>query len=227
MDKPNVLFLGLEEYCNPGSKEQREGIWKRCTEPEFAEERADKNRATAVLDSSLRFESVPVWRVMSEIVAGLSGRSPEAELHALGTRPSEGPISTLLTELRPLPRPGTGSYRGTYIEEWFSFRGKSGYERVAEELTTPRTRAMFINPSPPLFAFVYGLPACAWAQRWLASEVISPFVPGENGVEVARTREGTTVVLTGFYEGQHARTAFRRRHIPKLLSRIGSTGRSG
>lgn len=75
-DDPDVVFVGLEEYCDPEADRQRDNIWIRCTDPAFAGPRADKNDACVALGPVAKTSNVPVGDVMAGIMAALTERLP-------------------------------------------------------------------------------------------------------------------------------------------------------
>jgi hypothetical protein len=220
-DAPEIIFVGIEEYTHPDLERQRDAIFIRCTDPAFAGKRVDKNAATRALTGGSAMDDVRVWRVASAIVCGLTGRREAEEYEALGSRPVLTHPSSWMTELFPLPRhPKKKNLRGTYIEGWFDFRGRTDYERRAAAGFGPRfLPALRVSP-PPRFAFFYGKASCDWARDHLADQLKAPLQQLENGVEIGETKGGTRIVLTGFYEGQHGASAFRVKHIPALIARL-------
>lgn len=219
-DNPDFMFVGLEEYCDGGYDEQRENIWIRCTDPVFAVPRADRIAATNALQHLVKAPVVRTWDVIAAIVAAFTNRPFPRERDAIGTRPPRLSPSTWLTELRPLPRPASGFFNDSYISEWFGFRGKSDYERQAEALSGPRILRSIRQSLAPRYAFFYGLPTARWAKHALREDLSVPLADENDGIYIGRTHQETTIVLTGFYEGQHARSAFRRHQIAHLLARI-------
>lgn len=130
VDSPDIVFVGLEEYCDPDPKLQRENIRRRCTSSAYNGVRVDKNDAIDALEGLVKTR-VPVWDMMAKIIASLTARSWEAERLALGSRPAHHRPSTPLTELRALPRPGTRSeWSSSYLADWFSskFSSKADFE---------------------------------------------------------------------------------------------------
>lgn len=219
-DAPEVIFVGLEEYCHSESERQRDAIFTRCTHPAFAGKRADKNLATQALTGQVTTDNVRAWQVMASIVSALTGGRQVEEYDALGSRPPRSSPSTWLTELRPLPMHNTNAYRGTYIEDWFHFRDRADYERQSELLSVRRIREALSVSAPPQFAFFYGKPTCQWAHRHLADHLVAPFEHANDNIEIGQTALGTRIVLTGFYKGQHKRSAFELHHIPALIRRL-------
>lgn len=218
-DLPHVVFVGLEEYCVRDPQGQRDNIWIRCTHPVFSEVRTDKDRARALFGHKRK--TVPVWKVMATIVSKLTGRSLDDEYAALGSRPARGPLTTWLTELRPLPRPGTDAFQNTYIAEWFGdmFRSKAELETASVARAGRRLLHAIVHAdSPPQYAFFYGKTVTQWARHAIGPFLGEPLVEIDNNIVVGRTAGGTRIVLTGFYAGQHAATAFRAGHVPMLLS---------
>ncbi len=213
-DRSDVIFVGLEEYCDADPEKQRDGVWVRCTSPAYASKRVDKDEALASLVGLVKTD-VPVWDMMATIMSGLTGRSHEEERSALGSRPPRTDFSSWLTELRALPRPGTNAFKGTYIDEWFAeeFRSAKEYDASSSASVSRINAALAADPLPQ-YAFFYGLPACRWAKEHL-SGVRWKGSAGE--IEVGQNGTGTKVGLTGFYNGQHAPTSFRIHHVPALL----------
>lgn len=220
VDEPDIVFVGLEEYCSPDPDDQRENVWLRCTDPLFESPRVDKNGACRVLGRVTRIEGVGTWNMMARILSALTGDSESHELDALGSRPARGKRSTLVTELRPLPRPSTKDFRSTYIPEWFPFSSKGEYERGAESRASARLMEALRKGSPPGYAFFYGLPASRWAQEHLGGDTRGGFQEVGKYVRVGVSKAGTRIALTGFYDGQHGASAFRSHHIPNLISRL-------
>ena len=218
-DEPDVIFVGLEEYCDPDPERQRDAIFIRCNHPAFNSKRVDKNRATRALTSDGQIPHVPVWRVMAKIMSSLAALKTENEYLALGTRPPLSSISSWLTDLRPLPRPNSNVFRGSYIDEWFGFRNQDDYKRLVEEVAGHRLLGALRISSPPRFAFFYGKPTCDWARRHLSGEIEVPLEEAGDAIEIGQTANGTVVALTGFYSGQH-QSAFRSGHTPRLMSRL-------
>lgn len=226
-DAPDVVFVGLEEYCSGQRERQRDSIWLRCTNPAFAERRADKNRATGVLNqlnrpTSPKQRTVPVWNIMAGIMAGITGRDASEELLSLGSRPPTTQLSTLLTELQPLPRPGTTAFSATYIPAWFGseFRGPRDLTKQATERSASRIRRLVCSSPAPSFIFFYSEPSRRFAKTYLYDCMSKPFASVSSGVEVGRSAMGTAVALTGFYNGQHSATAFRSKDVSLLLKAI-------
>ena len=220
VDAPDIVFVGLEEYCDRDPRLQHENIRRRCTEPTYDGTRVDKNGALDALAGLVKTD-VPVWDVMAKIMASLTARPWETEREALGSRPAGHRPTTLLTELRPLPRPGTGfEWRGSYLENWFSaeFSGKQDFERKSGEMSGQRVLRMLEQPDGPLIVFFYGEPTRAWASKRLELTLGTRFEG--DPCSIAQTKNGTVLVSTGFYNGQHAATAFRERHISALSQRI-------
>lgn len=219
-DSPEIVFVGLEEYTHPELERQRDAIYVRCTNPAFVGKRVDKNAATRALTGGSTMDDVPVWRVASAIVSALTGRREAEEYEALGSRPALKSPSTWMTELRPLPRHPKKKFRGTYLEDWFDFSGRTDYERRGAASFGARfLPALRVSP-PPRFAFFYGQASRYWARNHLPDQLKVPFQQFDNGVEIGETKGGTRIVLTGFYEGQHGASAFRLKHIPALIARL-------
>jgi hypothetical protein len=220
VDAPDIVFVGLEEYCDPDPTLQQENIRRRCTTPAYNGTRVDKNDALNALEGLVK-TTVPVWDMMAKIMASLTGRPWEVERSALGSRPASHRPATLLTELRALPRPGTKfKWYGSYLENWFSdkFTSKNDFEQKSEEISGRRILRMLEQESSPLIVFFYGEPARAWASKQLGPILLTKF--DDERCSIARTKNGTLLVSTGFYNGQHAATAFREDHIPELSQRI-------
>jgi len=219
-DSPNVVFVGLEEYCSADPTQQRDSIYVRCNSPVFEGRRVDKNAALKELTGLVK-TAVPVWELMAAIMAGLGSGDHALEWELLGARSAAAPLTSLLTELRPLPRPGVSAFRGSYIEEWFDFDSKAHYEKVALKAGAVTLRRALLGNPPPRYAFFYGLPASDWARTNLRAEMNIAFQErDDDGIEVGVTTSGTVVALTGFYNGQHAATAFRPQSVPRLLLRL-------
>ncbi len=87
MDAPDIVFVGLEEYCDRDPRLQHENIRRRCTEPAYDGTRVDKNDAFDALAGLVKTD-VPVWDVMAKIMASLTARPWETEREALGSRPA-------------------------------------------------------------------------------------------------------------------------------------------
>lgn len=226
-DTADVIFVGLEEYCSGDADEQRDSIWIRCTNHEFEAERADKNRALAAL-SGLVKTNVPVWDVMAGIVSGLTKRPCYLERHDLGTRPAAAgaPLSTWLTNLRPLPRPGSSKYADTYIPEWFGDRFEAQRHYNAASKTVARGRLLAaLSSSKPKYAFFFGDKATwvHWSRKNFFGELLcSPFSMPFPGIEVAETAFGTKLVLTHFYNSRHRTSTFGLEHVGDLLRSLGA-----
>lgn len=218
-DRPDVMFVGLEEYCSKEFERQRDNIWIRCTDPAFAESRVDRISATLALQPVVEISTVRTWDTMAEIVAAVSGRGVRAEREALGTRPPQSPVSSWITEIRPLPFPPGARFSQCYIAEWFDFRGPAAYQRWAELTARRRIVPALSADQPPRFAFFYGKIACRWAESELGP-FLAPLIEVASNIRVGRTRGGTRIALTGFYEGQHGATAFRRRQVSALITAL-------
>ncbi len=218
VDNPDIIFVGLEEYCTPDYDGQRDGIWIRCTSQIFAAKRIDKNQARSALAGVGR-QGVPVWDVIAAILSALTGRPCHEEWDALGTRPASEKLSTWLTELRPLPRPGVKAFKTTYIPEWFKqdYPTKADFRRKSVDISGPRIQAALSGSPAPQYAFFYGRPACEWAKECLSPFLTNPFAESGENIETGRTVGGTLIALTGFYNGQHVATAFRCEHIKALM----------
>lgn len=222
VDNPDIIFVGLEEYCDSDHNKQRDNIWLRCTNPLFDNSKIDKNKVCDILSPTVKTTNVKTWEMMATIISYLTGRSVNQELHDLGTNPSMSPISTLLTELRGLPRPGTNAFKGTYIQEWFGqeFLTKRSFDNNTFRFTERLKRAIQNSIKPPQRIFFYGKDACLWAKNNIQNLLSTPIGSVATGIEMGRTINGTTIVLTGFYEGQHAPTAFRRSDVPRLIAAL-------
>jgi hypothetical protein len=222
VDAPDIVFVGLEEYCDPDPTLQHENIRRRCTTLAYNGARVDKNDALNALEGLVK-TTVPVWDMMAKIMASLTGTPWETEREALGSRPPRHRPTTLLTELRALPRPGTGfEWQGSYLANWFpaEFAGKQDFERKSEDISGQRVLRMLEQETSPTIVFFYGEPARGWASDHLGPILRTEF-DGDR-CSMAQTKNGTLLVSTGFYNGQHAATAFRERHIPELSQRIRS-----
>jgi hypothetical protein len=220
VDSPDIVFVGLEEYCDPDPTLQYENIRRRCTEPAYAGTRVDKDNALEALDGLVKTD-VPVWDMMAKLMASLTGRPWEVERAALGSRPARHRPSTLLTELRPLPRPGVRfEWRDSYLANWFSaeYSGRRDFERKSEEVSGRRMLRMLEQENPPVIVFFYGVPARNWANEYLGVVLRTGF-DGDD-CSIAETKNGTLLVSTGFYKSQDAATAFRERHIAELSQRV-------
>jgi len=182
--------------------------------------RVDKNDALDALDGVVK-SPVPVWDMMAKIVESLTARHWEVARAALGSRPAHHRPSTLLTELRALPRPGTSfEWEGSYLADWFSteFSGKQDFEAKSEQLSGRRILQMLQQENGPLVMFFYGEPTRRWASAHLGSMLRSGF--DQARISVAHAENGTLLISTGFYNGQHAASAFRERDINELVTRI-------
>lgn len=220
VDSPDLVFVGLEEYCDPDPKSQRENIRRRCTSSAYHGVRVDKNEAIDALEGLVK-KRVPVWDMMAKIIASLTARSWEAERSALGSRPAHHRPSTLITELRALPRPGTGAqWSGSYLADWFSpvFSSRADFERKSAEISGRRIFKMLEQKDGPLIVFFYGRDCREWAVKHLNPLLAAPFHGAP--CSFARTKNGTLLVTTGFYNGQHAATSFRESDIPALAAEI-------
>lgn len=221
VDEPDIVFVGIEEYCDADPRLQRENIRRRCTANAYRGVRVDKDEALRCLEGVVRTTTVPVWNMSAKLVASLTGRPWETELAALGARPAHHRPSTLLTEVYPLPRPGTDHpWKGSYLEEWFAgeFRSRSDYEKKSKVVAGQRLRGLLEMRSAPRIVFFYGVDVGRWAKDCLASLVDGAW-KGEREA-IARTKNGTLLVATGFYDGQHAATKFREQDIEPLAQRI-------
>ena len=159
---------------------------------------------------------------MAKILAALTGRDWTLERQALGRRPTTHSPTTWLTELRALPRPGTTfPWVGSYLQEWFSaeFRSQTDFEVKSEALSGQRIYRELDRAKAPAITFFYGLPARHWAERHLSSLLRDDFST-EEVCSVARTKQGTLLISTGFYDGRHAESAFREHQIPALTETI-------
>jgi hypothetical protein len=219
VDSPDVVFVGLEEYCSGDPRKQRDSIWIRCTHPEFAGRRADKNRALEAL-SGLVKTHVPVWDVMAGIISGLTGRPCYLERQELGARPgAESPLTTWLTELRPLPRPSSSGFAETYIAEWFGdhFDTEAAYIAKADASASARL-PLALSSAKPKYAFFYGADSRRWAQRAFTADLLrTPFSTPFPGIDVAETVRGTKLACTHFYNGRHPTSTFGLGQVGDLL----------
>lgn len=219
-DDPDVVFVGLEDLTDGGIDEQREDIWIRCTQSIFAVPRTDRVGATRALNDLVKPPTVRNWDVIAAIMSGLSKRPVKEDRAAIGTRPPLVQPSTWLTNVYPLPRPSWGSFQDSYVAEWFRFRSKAEYERHGGAISGARLLRTIRGERPPRYIFFHGLPTGRWAQRELKDELVSPFQNQNDAIQISRTVHGTTIILTGVYEGQHGPTAFDRRQVPQLLARL-------
>jgi hypothetical protein len=215
-DKPDVLFVGLEEACS--DEEQRKNIYIRCKDRRFQDTRGDKNEAMEALEGAVNAD-VRVWKIMADVMVLLSDRKTtfKAEYEALGTRrPRSSGLSTFLMELRPLPRPRRCAFKETYIAEWFrdEFHSASDYDRVSIRGARERLSSLLSNPGCPRYLFAYGKETCCEVLAITGPTLRSgPKLFANDSVRVAVTSSGRIVVLTGFYGG---RGTFHRKDVAGL-----------
>lgn len=229
-EAPDVIFIGLEEYCSGDHEQQRDNVWIRCTSSTYSQ-RADRETALRELAGLVKTD-VPVWDFMAKIMARLTGRTEAVERKNLGSRPPKTRPSSWLTELRPYPRPGLSfKWEESYLEEWFSdeFNGKAAFEKAPLTLGPRVRQALQQSPAPKLL-FAYGAGSRRWAEsclldllevdqpRWRSvtlpklvsasskkkkAETKPRNDPGPRTFQIGRTRNNTVLVLTDFFEGQH------------------------
>lgn len=223
-DDPQIVFMGLEEHCDSMPELQEDAIWRRCTRQEFAAQRVDRNAAHKALEDIESKKRVRVWEVMASIVEQLTrycffgSRDPidhGAAYNSLGSRPAQAFPGTWLTELRPLPRPSTNSYQGTYIKKWFSeeFPTKKSYDSHCSS-NWDRLTCSMKSATPPRYVFFYGVPTGRVArERLMAHGAI--FKDYDQGIAVGQFGQ-VKCVVTGFYRGQHKKTSFELKHIDLL-----------
>ncbi len=216
-DDPDIVFVGLEEYCDGDLEKQRENIWRRTTSPSYQGRRVDKDRSLAALGGTVKTD-VPVWDMMASIVAGLTLRTFDEERAALGSRPARHLPSTWLTELRPLPRPTVSAWKGTYLPLWFSdvFPRRADFDN---QLGSHAVTAALRRVPAPLVVFFYGLPAGRWAEKTLQHSLRKP-LRNASVCRVGTLKNGTVVATTGFFDGQDGKTALRPRDVPKLCADV-------
>ena len=165
---PDVVFIGQDEYV-PGSYDgQRENIRIRCSTDAFRPPLGDAREALFAVVANVGRERVPTWEIMSALLARLNGTTEDEEQKWLGRRSQQCKRKTWLTDVWPLPCPYKGTWKDSYIREYFGdrYRRRTDFFRDTARL---KRIAVRLRKQRPGLVITYG----RVAERAMLSELSS------------------------------------------------------